>query len=107
LFFSSHFFFFFSLSLSLFLFQLLGDVNIVVVSKAIKCLTLLARGLRSEFTYWKQCVATLLEKFKEKKQNIIEGIHETLDICFQYCFTLADIMEGTKKKRKERRGMMK
>jgi cytoskeleton-associated protein 5 len=65
------------------------------VGKAIKCLALLAQGLRKDFAAGsKQVVAVLLEKFKEKKSTVVEAIHEALDNMYWNCFTLPDVIEG-------------
>lgn len=75
--------------------QLLGDANVIVVSKAAKSLGLLSRGLRKDFPFARQVLPTLLDKFKEKKQSVVDEIHEALDFMYDGCFTLPDVIEGT------------
>ncbi|XP_014256323.1 protein mini spindles isoform X2 [Cimex lectularius] len=59
------------------------DSNIVVVGLAIKCTTGLANGLRKKFhQYASVMMATLFEKFKEKKQNVVLALREAVDAIF-------------------------
>lgn len=66
----------------------------VVVSKATKALGLLARGLRQEFKDGKSCVPLLLEKFKEKKQTVVDALREALDFIFDAGTSLLEVEEG-------------
>lgn len=55
----------------------------MVVALAGKCLAGLAAGLKKRFQpYAGACVPALLEKFKEKKQNVVVALREALDAIF-------------------------
>lgn len=59
------------------------DTNIVVATVAVKCLALLANGLRKNFhTYAVSTFAVVLEKFKEKKANVVQALREAIDAVF-------------------------
>ena len=59
------------------------DINIVVSTLAIKCLAMLATGLRKGFNkYANGSVAVLLEKFKEKKANVVQVLREAIDAVY-------------------------
>src|SRR5699024_4256940 len=59
------------------------DTNIVVATLGIKCLSQLATGLRKGFDkYAHGCVAVLLEKFKEKKANVVQALREAIDAVY-------------------------
>lgn len=59
------------------------DSNIVVIALALKCLTGLASGLKKKFLpYVGALMPTLLDKFKEKKQNVVTALRETVDAIF-------------------------
>uniref|UniRef100_A0A3Q3Q5X5 TOG domain-containing protein n=1 Tax=Monopterus albus TaxID=43700 RepID=A0A3Q3Q5X5_MONAL len=59
------------------------DANVMLVSLAAKCLAGLATGLRKKFgTYAGQVVATILEKFKEKKPQVVQALQEAIDAIF-------------------------
>ncbi|EDV49097.2 protein mini spindles isoform X5 [Drosophila erecta] len=56
------------------------DSNVVLVAMAGKCLALLAKGLAKRFSnYASACVPSLLEKFKEKKPNVVTALREAID----------------------------
>ncbi|KAH7979345.1 hypothetical protein HPB49_009121 [Dermacentor silvarum] len=60
------------------------DSNVVVVALAAKCLAGLAAGLRQKFhPYANACISTCIEKFKEKKQNVVTALREALDNALQ------------------------
>ncbi|XP_075735829.1 cytoskeleton-associated protein 5-A-like isoform X1 [Rhipicephalus microplus] len=60
------------------------DSNVIVVALAAKCLAGLAAGLRQKFhPYANLCISAYLEKFKEKKQNVVTALREALDNAFQ------------------------
>lgn len=60
------------------------DSNVIVVALAAKCLAGLAAGLRQKFhPYANSCISTYIEKFKEKKQNVVTALREALDNAFQ------------------------
>uniref|UniRef100_A0A3B3YNC3 TOG domain-containing protein n=1 Tax=Poecilia mexicana TaxID=48701 RepID=A0A3B3YNC3_9TELE len=55
----------------------------MLVSMAAKCLAGLASGLRKKFgTYAGQVVPTILEKFKEKKLQVVQSLQEAIDAIF-------------------------
>ncbi|KAG8012323.1 Cytoskeleton-associated protein 5, partial [Nibea albiflora] len=59
------------------------DANVMLVSVAAKCLAGLAAGLRKKFgTYAGQVVPTILEKFKEKKPQVVQALQEAIDAIF-------------------------
>ncbi|XP_075932423.1 cytoskeleton-associated protein 5 isoform X2 [Anarhichas minor] len=59
------------------------DANVMLVSVAAKCLAALASGLRKKFgTYAGQVVPTILEKFKEKKPQVVLALQEAIDAIF-------------------------
>ncbi|XP_037539224.1 cytoskeleton-associated protein 5 [Nematolebias whitei] len=59
------------------------DANVMLVSMAAKCLTGLASGLRKKFgSYAGQVVPTILEKFKEKKLQVVQALQEAIDAIF-------------------------
>ena len=56
-------------------------MNIVVV--AAKCIAGIANGLRKEFSkYSSVCIGSLMERFKEKKQNVVDALREALDAVY-------------------------
>ncbi|PRD24913.1 UNVERIFIED_CONTAM: Cytoskeleton-associated protein 5 [Trichonephila clavipes] len=56
------------------------DANVVIVGLAVKCLSNLIQGLRKKFQpYASACVPAIFEKFKEKKQNVVVPLRETID----------------------------
>lgn len=65
--------------------RLIGkDTNIVVATVAIRCLCLLCTGLR-RVGFEKHahgCVTVLLEKFKEKKANVVACLREAIDAVY-------------------------
>ncbi|XP_075732811.1 cytoskeleton-associated protein 5-A-like [Rhipicephalus microplus] len=70
------------------------DSNVIVVALAAKCLAGLAAGLRQKFhPYANLCISAYLEKFKEKKQNVVTALREALDNAFQ-ATNLEAILEG-------------
>lgn len=91
----TYFFFKKQISIQIILYvKLIGDVNVVVVSKAAKCIALLAKGLRQDFKEAKGCIGVLLEKLKEKKATVVEPIREALDNIFDTGISLLDVDEG-------------
>ena len=59
------------------------DANINCVIVAAKCITGLASGLRKDFSkYALTCIEPLMEKFKEKKTNIVEALREACDAIY-------------------------
>ncbi|XP_056271762.1 cytoskeleton-associated protein 5 isoform X2 [Pseudoliparis swirei] len=59
------------------------DANVMLVTAAAKCLAALASGLRKKFgTYAGQVVPTILEKFKEKKPQVVQALQEAIDAIY-------------------------
>ncbi|KAM3869850.1 cytoskeleton-associated protein 5 isoform 3-T3 [Diretmus argenteus] len=59
------------------------DANVMLVTLAAKCLAGLATGLRKKFgTYSTYVVSTILEKFKEKKPQVVQALQEAIDAIF-------------------------
>ncbi|CAL8357879.1 unnamed protein product [Lota lota] len=59
------------------------DANVMLVTLAAKCLAGLAAGLRKKFgTYATLVVSTILEKFKEKKPQVVQALQEAIDAIF-------------------------
>ncbi|XP_075144910.1 msps cytoskeleton-associated protein 5 isoform X3 [Haematobia irritans] len=59
------------------------DSNVVLVAMAVKCLAMLAKGLGKRFSpYAMACVPALLEKFKEKKSNVVTALREAMDAIY-------------------------
>ncbi len=55
----------------------------MVVAAAGKCLAGVANGLKKKFSpYALACVPTVLEKFKEKKQNVVTAMRDAIDAIF-------------------------
>ncbi|XP_078348745.1 cytoskeleton-associated protein 5-like isoform X2 [Oculina patagonica] len=59
------------------------DANVMVVALAAKCVGFLATGLRKKFTQYSSMITSpLLEKFKEKKTNVVAALREAIDAVF-------------------------
>lgn len=59
------------------------DSNVVVVALAGRCLGGLAAGLKRKFQpYAIACISSLLEKFKEKKQNVVQAVKDAIDAIY-------------------------
>lgn len=59
------------------------DTNVLVVALAGKCLAGLAIGLKKRFhPYATACLSSILEKFREKKQNVVQALREAADAIF-------------------------
>jgi cytoskeleton-associated protein 5 len=55
----------------------------MVVAVAAKCLAGLANGLKKRFQpYAGFCIPCILEKFREKKQNVVVALREAIDAVF-------------------------
>ncbi|NXF89408.1 CKAP5 protein, partial [Eubucco bourcierii] len=69
------------------------DTNVMLVALAAKCLAGLANGLRKKFgQYAGHVVPTILEKFKEKKPQVVQALQEAIDAIF-LTTTLQNISE--------------
>ncbi|KAJ8937293.1 hypothetical protein NQ318_020343 [Aromia moschata] len=59
------------------------DSNVICVAIAGRCIASLAAGLKKRFqTYATFCVSALLEKFKEKKQNVVSALRDAIDAVY-------------------------
>jgi cytoskeleton-associated protein 5 len=59
------------------------DSNVVLVALAGKCLALVAKGLGKKFQpYAVACISGLIEKFKEKKANVVSALREAVDAIY-------------------------
>ncbi|RZC32556.1 cytoskeleton-associated protein 5 [Asbolus verrucosus] len=59
------------------------DSNVVVVALAGRCLAGIASGLKKRFqVYSGACIPSLLEKFKERKQNVVTAMKEAIDAIY-------------------------
>jgi len=70
------------------------DANVLLVGIAVKCIGLLATGLRKKFSHHVvDCMEVLLEKFCEKKPAIVQALKEAADAV--YCTTTLDAISET------------
>ena len=59
------------------------DSNVIVVTIAGKCLVGLANGLKKRFQpYASECIPCILQKFRERKQNVVIAVREAIDAVF-------------------------
>ncbi|KAG7327799.1 hypothetical protein KOW79_009405 [Hemibagrus wyckioides] len=59
------------------------DTNVMLVTLAAKCVAGLSAGLRKKFgPYAGHLVPTILEKFKEKKPQVVQALQEALDAVY-------------------------
>ncbi|GLG98562.1 Protein mini spindles [Gryllus bimaculatus] len=59
------------------------DTNVMVIALAAKCLAALGNGLKKRFQpYASACIPAILEKFREKKQNVVIALKEAIDAVF-------------------------
>ncbi|XP_037896089.1 protein mini spindles isoform X3 [Glossina fuscipes] len=59
------------------------DTNVVLVAMGGKCLAMLAKGLGKRFSpYAMGCIPSLLEKFKEKKANVVTALRDAIDAIY-------------------------
>ncbi|XP_045778443.1 protein mini spindles isoform X2 [Maniola jurtina] len=69
------------------------DSNVMVVALGGRLLGMVASGLRNKFQpYAVACVQAILEKFKEKKTNVVTALREAIDAIYP-CTNLEAIME--------------
>ncbi|TGZ55924.1 Uncharacterized protein DBV15_12999, partial [Temnothorax longispinosus] len=60
------------------------DTNVLVVTLAGKCLAYLAAGLKKRFQLSAYvCLPIILEKFREKKQSVVQALREAADAIYQ------------------------
>uniref|UniRef100_V5GAR1 Cytoskeleton-associated protein 5 n=1 Tax=Anoplophora glabripennis TaxID=217634 RepID=V5GAR1_ANOGL len=78
------------------------DSNVVCVALAGRCIASLATGLKKRFqTYAGFCVPALLEKFKEKKQNVVTALRDAIDAVYlttTFETILEDVLEALNNK---------
>lgn len=78
------------------------DSNVVLVAMAGKCIAGLAKGLGKKFSpYASACIGGILEKFKEKKPNVVAALREAIDAiypCTSIEANLEDILEALNNK---------
>ncbi|EFP78682.1 uncharacterized protein PGTG_04638 [Puccinia graminis f. sp. tritici CRL 75-36-700-3] len=71
----------------------MADANILCVIGAANCMECLAKGLRADFAKYRSLmVVPILEKFKEKKVNVVEALSNCLD-AMAATVTLSDLNE--------------
>ena len=71
------------------------DANVICVALAANCIENLAKGLKRHFGRYRNVLFTPCgERFKEKKQNVIDAVSAALDALF-LSSTLDDILEET------------
>ncbi|XP_014474078.1 PREDICTED: cytoskeleton-associated protein 5 isoform X2 [Dinoponera quadriceps] len=71
------------------------DTNVLVVTLAGKCLAGLASGLKKRFQpYAGACLPAILEKFREKKQTVVQALREAADAAY-LSITIEQILEDT------------
>lgn len=59
------------------------DINVMIVALAGKCMAGIANGIRKKFApYAVACISTILDKFKEKKVNVVASLREAIDAIF-------------------------
>ncbi|XP_058831203.1 protein mini spindles isoform X2 [Topomyia yanbarensis] len=59
------------------------DTNVVLVALGGKCLAMLAKGLAKKFNpYAGACIPAILEKFKEKKTNVVTALRDAIDAIY-------------------------
>lgn len=78
------------------------DTNVVLVAMAGKCIAGLAKGLGKKFMpYAATCIQAILEKFKEKKANVVAALREAIDAIYPsttFEAILEDIIEALNNK---------
>ncbi|KAK9693990.1 hypothetical protein K7432_013644 [Basidiobolus ranarum] len=71
----------------------IGDPNVMVGMTAVSCLEAIALGLRKRFRPYKSVVIPpVLEKLKEKKSTVVDGLRSCLDAVF-IAINISDIFE--------------
>lgn len=68
----------------MFFLQIIGkDTNVMIVALAGQCIAGLANGLKKKFSVFAvACTETILEKFKEKKINVVTALREAVDAIY-------------------------
>ncbi|KAJ3170087.1 Microtubule-associated protein, microtubule dynamics during spindle orientation [Geranomyces variabilis] len=71
----------------------MADVNMAVMLLSAQCIQAIAAGLRSHFAQYRGLVIhPLLEKFKEKKQNVVDILRDAVDAVYA-SVTLSEVIE--------------
>ena len=69
------------------------DTNVMLVTQAAQCITGIAKGLRQQFKNGSnQLLPAILEKFKEKKVNVVAALAEAADAIYS-CIGIEGIQE--------------
>ncbi|GAM20323.1 hypothetical protein SAMD00019534_034980 [Acytostelium subglobosum LB1] len=72
----------------------LADTNVMIVTKAIVAIGLLAEGLRTQFaTHAKAFVIPIMERYKEKKPQVVPAVHATMEQILTRTLAIGDIIE--------------
>lgn len=59
------------------------DTNVMLVALGGRLMGMVASGLRCKFSpYAVSCVQSILEKFKEKKTNVVAALREAIDAIY-------------------------
>lgn len=76
--------------------RLLNDSNLQVMLQSLKLVGLLAKGQRKFFeSYARQFLPLILQKFKDKKTQVLQETHSTLDN-LMYSLTFENVFEDVK-----------
>ncbi|TPX69294.1 hypothetical protein SpCBS45565_g02541 [Spizellomyces sp. 'palustris'] len=71
----------------------INDANLFVVIASANCIEGIAKGLRNHFAQYRSLVIhPLIEKFKEKKQNVVEALRGALDAIY-LSVTINEVVE--------------
>lgn len=71
------------------------DANIAVVTEAATCIELLARGLKKSFSKYRSVILDpALERLKERKQAVVDGLSAALDAIVSHA-SISDYLEST------------
>ncbi|GAM24989.1 hypothetical protein SAMD00019534_081640 [Acytostelium subglobosum LB1] len=72
----------------------LADTNVMIVTKAIVAVGLLCEGLRTQYTSQvKQFLVPIMERYKEKKPQVVPAIHVTMEQIITRTLSLPDMVE--------------
>lgn len=79
--------------INIFSFQVISkDTNVMLVALSGRLLGAVASGLRNKFSpYAVACIQAILEKFKEKKANVVAALREAIDAIYP-CVSLYIIL---------------
>ncbi|EFA75060.1 XMAP215 family protein [Heterostelium album PN500] len=72
----------------------LSDTNVMIVTKAIVAIGLMGEGLRNHFTQFvKGMVIPIMERYKEKKPQVVPAVHTTMNQLVSRCVGISDIID--------------